>query len=213
MMGVRSLSAVVLTHPHRDHVGGAPALLEHLRVGTVLDPLQPGGWPDERSARATAREHRVPVVAARVGQVFRLGRLRVRVLWPDGGGTVGEHPHRHAVVLLASFGDVDILFTADAESDVTSRLPLSRVEVLKVAHHGSADAGLAGELRVLRPRFAMIEVGRQNVYGLPNADTLHTLLASPGLKLFRTDENRRVVLESDGRDISVRVQRAVGSGE
>ena len=72
-------------------------------------------------------------------------------------------------MLLASFGAVDILLTADAESDVTSRLPLRPVEVLKVAHHGSADPGLAAELRVLRPRFAMIEVGRQNVYGPPEA--------------------------------------------
>ena len=51
----------------------------------------------------------------------------------------------------------------------------------------------------------MIEVGRQNVYGLPNADTFTRCSRRPGLKLFRTDENRRVVLESDGRDISVRV--------
>ena len=124
----------------------------------------------------------------------------------------GQHPHAHAVVLRATYGSLDILFTADAESDVTSRLPLSRVDVLKVAHHGSADPGLAAELRVLRPRFAVIEAGRDNLYGLPKPETLRTLLSVPGLTLFRTDENGRVVLESDGRKISVRRQRGVGSG-
>ena len=210
-LGVRSLSAVVLTHPHRDHVGGAPEVFRHLAVGELVDPLQPGDWPDEAAAQSAARARGVPIVAARVGQELDIGRLRIRVLWPDGGGLVGQHPHRHAVVLLASFGSVDILFTADAESDVTGRLPLTQVEVLKVAHHGSADPGLADELRVLKPRIAMIEVGRQNVYGLPKPATVETLLHVPGLTLYRTDENRRIVLETDGRTISVRTQRGVGS--
>ena len=210
-LGVSSLSAVVLTHPHRDHVGGAPGVLRHLVVGELLDPLQPGNWPDEAAAQKTARDRGVPIVAARVGQVFRIGQLRVRVLWPDSGGLAGQHPHRHAVVLLATFGSVDILFTADAESDVTRSLPLRPVEVLKVAHHGSSDEGLGDELRLLKPRIAVIEVGRRNVYGLPKASTVSALLGVPGLTLYRTDENRRVVMETDGRTISVRTQRGVGS--
>jgi competence protein ComEC len=193
-------------------VGGAPDVFRHLTVGELLDPLQPGDWPDEAAAQTAAREHGVPIVAARVGQVLHLGRLELRVLWPDSGGLVGEHPHRHAVVILASFGSVDILLTADAESDVTRRLPLRRVEVLKVAHHGSSDEGLADELRILQPRIAVIEVGRHNVYGLPKPGTVAALLRVPGLTLYRTDENRRIVLETDGRTISVRPQRGVGSG-
>jgi competence protein ComEC len=211
-MGVRSLSAIVLTHPHRDHVGGGPAVLGGLRVGKVLDPLQPGDWPDEHDARRAASARQVPVVAARRGQEFRIGRLRLRVLWPDGPGRVGENPHRHAVVMLATYGSVDILLTADAESDVTSRLARFHVEVLKVAHHGSADVGLAEQLRVLRPNVAVIEVGRGNVYGLPNTGTVDALAAVPGLRLYRTDQNGRVVLETDGHTVVTRAERGVGSG-
>ena len=50
------------------------------------------------------------------------GALRLRVLWPDGPGSPGEDPNNHAIVLLASYGQVDALFTADAESDVTGHL-------------------------------------------------------------------------------------------
>jgi len=115
------------------------------------------------------------------------------------------------VVILASYGATDILLTADAESNITSRLPLRAVEVLKVAHHGSVDTGLADELRILRPRIAVIEVGAHNDYGHPRAETLATLRSFPGLTLYRTDENGRVTLESDGRTISVHAQRGVGS--
>ena len=185
-MGLHSLAAVVLTHPHRDHVGGTPALLSRLDVGELIDPEQPAPGLDERVALRAARSHGVPFVVARRGAEYRIGELRLQVLWPDGGGVRGEDPHDHAVVILASYGATDVLLPADAESNVTSRLSLRAVEVLKVAHHGSVDTGLADELRVLRPRIAVIEVGARNDYGHPRRETLATLESFPGLTLYRT---------------------------
>lgn len=208
-MGLRSLAAVVITHPHRDHAGGAAAVVRALTVRALLDPLQPGDWPEDAAARRAARMRHTEVVAARRGREYRLGRLRLRILWPDGGGLAGQNPHDHAAVVLASYGSTDLLLTADAESPVTARLPLRAVEVLKVAHHGSSDPGLAGELRTLRPRVAVISVGRGNDYGHPRGDTLAALAAVPGLRVYRTDENGRVVVESDGRTIAVRAARGV----
>jgi competence protein ComEC len=210
-MGLPTLAAVILTHPHRDHVGGVPGLVAGLHVGELLDPEQPAPGFDERAALRSARAHHVSVVAAREGSEYRIGGLRLQILWPDGGGLAGEDPHDHAVVVLASFGATDVFLPADAESNVTSRLPIRAVEVLKVAHHGSVDTGLADELRVLRPRIAVIEVGAHNDYGHPRAETLATLRASPGLTLYRTDVNGRVTLESDGKTIAVRAERGVGS--
>jgi competence protein ComEC len=202
--GLRFLAALVVSHPHRDHVGGAPAVLRGLAVGALVDPLQPGDWPEDAEARLVAEERGTAVVAARRGRVYRLGRLRIRVLWPEDGGPAGEDPHEHGVVLLASFGETDLLLTGDAESAVTRRLPLRRVEVLKVAHHGSADPGLADQLRVLRPRVALISVGRGNDYGHPRAETIAALRSVPLLALYRSDEDGEVVIESDGRTIEVR---------
>ena len=145
-LGVRRLAAIVLTHPQRDHVGGAADVLRSLRVGSVLDPAIPAESEDERLAMAEAHERHVPVVVARAGAVYRLGALTVRVLWPDERGPPGADPNDYAVVLLASYGETDVFLTADAESNVTARLRLPAVEVLKVAHHGSEDEGLAAQL-------------------------------------------------------------------
>ena len=206
-LGLRSLTAIVLTHPQRDHIGGAAAVLDRLRVGEVADPGIEAPSPDHDAAVSAARRRRVPIVIVREGDDFRLGRLRFRILWPDGPGLPSEDPNQHAVVALASFGATDVLLTADAESDVTARLPLRPVEVLKVAHHGSEDTGLPDLLRVLRPRLAVISVGKGNDYGHPRPETLAALAAAPGLETLRTDENGRVVVESDGRTITVRSQR------
>jgi competence protein ComEC len=115
-----------------------------------------------------------------------------------------EDPNLHATVLLASFGEVDALLTADAESPVTLPLNPPPVEILKVAHHGSADVGLPRLLRITRPRIALISCGRQNDYGHPAPSTLAALAAVPGVDVFRTDRDRRIVLETDGERISKR---------
>jgi competence protein ComEC len=206
-LGVRSLSVIVLTHPQRDHVGGAATVLDHLRVGLVLDPRIPTGSSDERAALAAARRHHVQIAAARAGEAFRVGNLRLRVLWPDGPGSPGDDPNQHAVVILASYGRVDALFTADAESDVTAALHIPPVEILKVAHHGSADDGLTRQLEQLRPRVAVISVGAHNDYGHPSPSTIAALDEVPGLDLYRTDRDGAVTLESDGERFSVRTER------
>jgi competence protein ComEC len=206
-LGLRSLSMIVLTHPQRDHVGGAAKVLEGLHVGIVLDPAIPSESSDERAALAAARRRHVRVVVARAGEGFRIGALRLRVLWPDGPGPPGDDPNNHAIVLLASYGQVDALLTADAESDVTGHLHVPPVEILKVAHHGSDDPGLARQLEQIRPRVAVISVGAHNDYGHPTASTIASLAAVPGLAVYRTDRDGRVVVESDGKAMTVRTER------
>jgi competence protein ComEC len=206
-LGVRRLAAVVLTHPQRDHIGGAEDVIRRLIVDRVLDPRLAVSGPYERAALAAAAKRGVEVDETRAGAAFRLGRLRIRVLWPDRPGSPTEDPNRLPIVLLASYGEVDALLTADAETDVTARLLARHVEILKVAHHGSADPGLADELRELRPTVAVISCGLGNDYGHPRASTVAALEASPGLSLFRTDRDGQVVVESDGRRLSVRTAR------
>jgi len=202
-LGVRRLSAVVLTHPQRDHIGGAAEVLRRLTVERVLDPRLERSSSYEDEALAAALERDVPVVLARAGSIWRLGGLRLQALWPDRPGLESEDPNRLPIVLLATYGQTDALLTADAETEVTARLLSRRVEILKVAHHGSEDPGLAAELRELRPSIAVISCGDDNDYGHPRPETLAALGTVPGLRLLRTDLHGRVVVESDGRELSV----------
>jgi competence protein ComEC len=205
-MGVRSLSALVLTHPQRDHVGGSADVIRQLRVGAVLDPYLAATGPEREEAIAAARERRVPVRLVREGSEFRAGGLVLRVLWPPDSGLASEDPNLNATVLVASFGEIDVFLPADAESDVTARLHLGAYEVLKVAHHGSEDPGLPDELRVIRPEIAVISAGRNNDYGHPRPETLAALAQISGLAVYRTDVHGRVVVESDGRGLRVRTE-------
>jgi competence protein ComEC len=197
-MGLSSLTALVLTHPQRDHVGGAADVIRRIRVGRVLHPGLAATGPEHEEALRAARSRGVEVDVVRAGSTFRAGNLILRALWPDDEGTPTEDPNLNAVVLIASYGETDVFLPADAESDVTGSLSLPEVEILKVAHHGSEDPGLETELRELRPRIAVISCGRDNEYGHPRPETLAALEVSPGLAVYRTDEDGRVVVESDG---------------
>jgi competence protein ComEC len=91
---------------------------------------------------------------------------------------------------------------ADAESDVTGALPLAPVDVLKVAHHGSADEGLRALLERLHPGAAVIEVGEGNSYGHPAPATM-SALARAVPRVYRTDRDGDVTV-TIGRDRLVR---------
>jgi len=182
-------------------------VLREVAVERILDPVLARTSPYRREALRVAASRRVPLFETRLGTEWRLGRLRLQALWPDRAGAARDDPNRLAIVLLASYGDVDVLLPADAETDVTARLRSQPVEILKVGHHGSGDPGLERELRELRPALAVVSCGRGNPYGHPHPQTLAALATVPGLVLHRTDRDGRITVLTDGERIEVRTQR------
>ena len=94
-----------------------------------------------------------------------------------------------------------MLLTADAEAEAVPIDP-GPVDVLKVAHHGSDDAGLGALLERAAPQLAVISVGEDNPYGHPTAGTLATL-AAHGVRILRTDRDGTVVLDVHRGSIEV----------
>jgi competence protein ComEC len=153
---------------------------------------------------AEAARAGVHVIAADLGQSLRAGRLRLDVLWPRAepySTHAGQDPNQRAIVSELRLAGLRVLLPADAESDVTAPLELPAVDVLKVAHHGSADAGLPDLLRRLHPRLAVIEVGRHNTYGHPTAQALAALRVVP--HVLRTDRDGTVRVIVSGRKLQV----------
>jgi competence protein ComEC len=189
--GVERLGAAVVTHDQSDHAGGVEGLLGHFPVAR----LAYGRLGRETLAAAQAAGA-TPLRIAQGGEL-RSGSLRLEVLWPPpallGEPSAGADPNQLALVLLARWHDFSMLLTADAEAEAVPFDP-GPVDVLKVAHHGSDDAGLGALLDRARPRLAVISVGAGNPYGHPTATTLATL-AAHGVRALRTDEDGTVTLD------------------
>ena len=125
-------------------------------------------------------------------------------MWPGRDGPApppGTDPNRRALVIVAHDGAFDALLPADAETDVTGALDLPRVEVLKVAHHGSEDPGLPALLTSVRPQVAVIPVG-PNSYGHPTPQAVAALRAAVP-RVYRTDRDGTVRLDVQSDRIAV----------
>lgn len=197
--GVNRLGAAIVTHAESDHAAGIRELLGTMPVGRVLFGASD---PVTLSAAAAAG---VPGRQLVRGSELRSGRLRLDVLWPPAellaGPTGGEDPNLLAIAIRASWGRFSMLLTADAEAESVPLEP-GPIDVLKVAHHGSEDAGLAELLDRARPRLAVISVGTGNPFGHPAAAVL-AVLAGRGIRTLRTDRDGTVVLEVVGDSIEV----------
>jgi competence protein ComEC len=189
--GIERLAALAVTHPDLDHDGGAAEVIERLAVGRLL-----GARLSPQSVGA-ARARGVPVSRIAAGDSLRSGRLRLEVLWPpaDAPAAAGE-TNLHSLVLRARLGRFEMLLTGDAEAEAAP-LALDAVDVLKVAHHGSEDAGLARLLASADPELAVISVGSANPYGHPAAATLAGLEAA-GVPVLRTDETGEIAIDVAG---------------
>jgi competence protein ComEC len=197
--GVTRLGAAIVTHDQSDHAGGIQDLLGAFPIGRLLYAVL------RRETLAEVAAAGVPVRRLSRGSELRSGGLRLDVLWPPpellAGSHAGEDPNHLALVMLARWRRFSILLTADAEAETTPIEP-GPIDVLKVAHHGSDDAGLGDLLDRTRPRLAVISVGDGNSFGHPTPATLATL-ASHGVPTLRTDRAGTVVLEVVGGSVRV----------
>ncbi|MFJ9526221.1 ComEC/Rec2 family competence protein [Streptomyces cyaneofuscatus] len=212
-LGVTRVPLVILTHFHADHVRGLPGVLRGRAVGAVqttsLDE------PPEQAAfvRRTAAAARVATVRAVPGERRRAGPLEWRVLWPrDGPGGVVKGaggPNDSSVTLyVRAAGGLTLLLLGDLEPPAQrgllhSSAGLPRVDVLKVAHHGSGFQ-YAGLLDSVRPRLALISCGADNPYGHPAPRTVDAL-RSVGARVLRTDTDGAIAVTGAGKEL-----RAVG---
>lgn len=204
-LGVPRLDVLVATHAQADHIGGADAVVRELDVGVLLDGRDGVREGHGAALEREAARRRVRVVAAAAGQRFTIGGARVEVLWPPARAfppAEGEDPNERAVVIRVTGAGTSVLLASDAESQVLSGLDLAASDLLKVSHHGSADAGLPALLARVRPRLAVIEVGSRNRYGHPAAETLAALRAAR-VPVRRTDADGTVVVDALRGDLRV----------
>ncbi|HET8624128.1 MAG TPA: DNA internalization-related competence protein ComEC/Rec2 [Gemmatimonadales bacterium] len=201
----RRIAALVVSHAHADHVGGAVSVLDRIPAAVVLEPgaiFDDPGYTRFLSAVAAAG---VPWRPGRPGDSFTLDGVRFTLLHPDPGWSGwGEDLNEDSLVLLVEYGGFRALFPGDAGFPAERHLAgrTGGITVLKVGHHGSRGSTGNGWLTELQPRVAVISVGA-NTYGHPAAETLARLAAN-GVDIRRTDRDRTVSVLTDGSSITVR---------
>jgi competence protein ComEC len=202
--GARQLAVVVVSHAHADHLGGIPSVLDRFQAQMVIEPGERVADPlyyaflDELAAGAI-RWH-----IGRRDERFVLDGVAFTVLHPDPAWhRWGEDVNEDSLVLLVEYGAFQALFAGDAgfPAEAEMRNRARAVDLLKVGHHGSRGSTGDEWLDSLRPRAAVISVGR-NKYGHPSPPTL-ARLRRHRVEVWRTDREGAVTVITDGTEMTV----------
>jgi competence protein ComEC len=201
----REIEAVILTHPHSDHLTGLLEVLKRYKVDTVLDPeLEPAPALYQEWCRLV-EEKGVPLLQARAGQELRLGEVRLEVLNPQEDFL--EDLDNSSVVLRLEEGRVSFLLTADifqaGELELMFRGAPLESSVLQVAHHGSAGSTSTSFLASVSPSAAVISAEE----GYPDQGVVARLEALVGENLYFTSRQGTIVFTTDGQRLWVRKSR------
>jgi len=211
----RAIDLVVLTHPHADHISGLIDVLKRFEVKKILLPNVKYDSSAYKELLDLADQKHIEKIYALQGQRIWLDSATVLdVLYPaqklidatqakEGFGADSIDLNNTSIVAQLIFGKIKILFTGDAGSDVESALSQGfdlKSDILKVAHHGSKYSNSSIFFDDVKPEFAVIEVGKDNSYGHPAAETLDGLFAVEA-NVLRTDLVHTVEFTSNGEGV------------
>lgn len=203
------LEVMVATHPHADHIGGLIAVLDAFKVDQIWHNGDTSDSKTYSDFMSGVNSEGAEVHIARLHDVIKAGELELFVHHPaDLSGSTNNN----SIVLHLAYGDIDFLFTGDAEQEaegammMLSSVQLPEVEILKVGHHGSRTASSADFLAITSPEVAIYMAGVDNSYGHPHAETI-TALNAIGAQIYGTDVNGTIIVITDGETYLVSTER------
>jgi competence protein ComEC len=203
--GIDRLDAVIVTHPHSDHLGGIRSLLRSIPVDAVVDA-------GSRTSSTLYDEYirlldslNIPRATTHAGELLQFSNaLRCYVLYPDSDDVLrNRNLNNQSVVVKMQYGETSLLFSGDAESEAEGEMvrkygSFLRSNLLKVGHHGSKTSSTEEFLKNIQPEVGIISVGRKNKFRHPSEEVIKRF-KSGQCEILRTDKEGAIIFESDGK--------------
>lgn len=212
-IGVHDIDVLMLSHPHLDHLEGLLPVMKEFDVDMVMDNRTNCDIPEYKEFLSIIDEKKIPYHHTVSGDYFKINRfIEMLILNPvSNKEKINDDAdlNNNSIVLKLFYKNTDFLFTGDVEEEAEIRMlawgNILKSDVLKVGHHGSSTSTNLDFLNKVNPVIAVISTGKNN-FGHPS-DKVINRLAENDIKVFRTDLNGTVVIETDGDDYFVKTSR------
>lgn len=184
--GAYRIDLAILSHYHKDHCLGTIAALENLDVQAVMMPDQMQDNEYRAKIETIANEKGIEIIYPKDKDIIRFDSgTEIKII--SAGNNYSENDS--SLVFTLTCNDFSVMFTGDATEYTENKYikEFYDIDLLKVAHHGSDTSTSNQFLKKIKPEYAVISVGKDNTYLLPNDNALKRLEKS-GTKVMRTDK-------------------------
>ena len=201
-LGYDAIDIVIATHPHEDHIGGLPDVIDTFDIGQMYMSKGITTTKIFETLMDKISENMIPVDVADAGELLMSGTgYELTCVGPMGDEY--DDLNNYSLVTRLDVGNSSFLFTGDCEAVceqemIDAGMDLD-VDILKVGHHGSSTSSSEAFLESASPEVAVISCGVNNEYGHPHDETLEKLDAI-GCDVLRTDLNGDITISTDGEN-------------
>lgn len=207
--GIERIDLLVITHLHSDHIGGLNYLMENFKINKIIESGQRSETDFTLKMDSLIQNKNIPREKIRTGDMINgMDNLRIYFLFPDNkfvnseGHTFENNLNNGSVAFILQYKECKIFFSGDIEKEsekflVRNYSDFLKSNILKVAHHGSITSSTIPFVILNKPEIAVISCGMYNKFNHPS-DIVMKRLENCGTKIFRTDMDNAVIIETDG---------------
>ena len=181
---ITKIDFLLVSHFDNDHCGGLFAVVENLKVDTIVIGKQDSEYENCMEFLKLAKAKKVKVISVQAGDSVKIDQYsHLQILWPSGQNRVSDNAiNNNSLLAKFVYGDFSMLLTGDieekAEKEIIEKYKNTNAleaSILKVAHHGSKSSSIQEMIEKIKPKMALIGVGKENKYGHPNQDVIARL--------------------------------------
>ena len=193
---------VLISHFDTDHCGGILTIMEKVKVKNIIISEQAEHSENYERFKKLMINKKIRLIEVKKGDKIKIGRYsEFKILFPTSR-LLSENPlNNNSIVAQFNYNNFKMLFTGDIEKLAEQQILKTekaeiRADILKVAHHGSKTSSIPEFIKAVRPKIALIGVGKNNTFGHPNQQTIKNL-ENIKCRIYRTDLQGEIIIKID----------------
>ena len=199
---ILKIDYVLISHFDTDHCGGILTIMEKVKVKNIIISEQAEHSENYERFKKLMIHKKIRLIEVKKGDKIKIGRYsEFKILFPTSR-LLSENPlNNNSIVAQFNYNNFKMLFTGDIEKLAEQQILKAekaeiRADILKVAHHGSKTSSIPEFIKAVRPKIALIGVGKNNTFGHPNQQTIKNL-ENIKCRIYRTDLQGEIIIKID----------------